>query len=471
MNYFYNTMGDLYSKINDPIAKCDCMNALINYAISSREYEKAKKYLSELEPLARSSNYTKGLVVYYGSSAILAEKQGNLKEGIALLDKAYETAFNAGEMAMATQALANAAFIARELYDITLTRRYSLKGIELAKEYNIKSQWWRFLDNLSALAEAEGNYKEALDYRTKCMFMYVELFSEENANQINQYAARFESLQKENRIKELQAEAEIFYYKSSKKNQLIFFLTLTIVLSVSIFLVLHLYRSRLAKNQEQIARQRIQQLEQEKQLVATQAVLDGETRERTRLARDLHDGLGSILTGARLNLLEMKKGVTLQYADVERFDKVMGLLDQSVREMQRVAHHLMPDSLSRFGLKPAVDEFCRSLSANVLFDYFGDETRLDPKLEVVIYRCIHELVNNALKHSGASQIMVQIVQEPDRIAFTVQDDGCGFISSKKNKGTGLENIRTRIASFGGNIQIDSRVGEGTEVNVELKIEN
>jgi signal transduction histidine kinase len=212
-------------------------------------------------------------------------------------------------------------------------------------------------------------------------------------------------------------------------------------------------------------------MEQEKQLIATQAVLDGETHERARLARDLHDGLGSMLTGAKLNLLEMKKGAIMEYSDVECFDRALGLLDQSVREMRRVAHHLMPDALSRFGLKPAVDEFCRSFSSNVVFDYFGDETRLDPNLEVVIYRSIHELVNNALKYSGASQIMVQIMQETDHIAFTVQDDGCGFDPSVKTQGMGLQNIRTRITSFGGYIQIDSHAGEGTEINVELRIEN
>jgi len=215
----------------------------------------------------------------------------------------------------------------------------------------------------------------------------------------------------------------------------------------------------------------VKQLEQEKQLVATQAVLDGETQERSRLARDLHDGLGSMLTGVKLNLMEMKKGAKLEYPDVERFDKALGLLDNSVVEMRRVAHHLMPDSLSRLGLKPAVEDFCRSLAPTVVFDYFGDEKRLDPMMEVVIYRSIHELVNNALKYSGASQILVQLMQEPNRISFTVQDNGCGFDPSMETNGSGLRNIRNRIASFGGNIQIDSRMGEGTEINGELKVEN
>jgi len=225
-------------------------------------------------------------------------------------------------------------------------------------------------------------------------------------------------------------------------------------------------QQQLAEQQHNIAQQQVKQLEQEKQLVATQAVLDGETRERARLARDLHDGLGSMLTGMKLKLLEMKKGAKLDYPDVERFDNALRLLDDSVVEMRRVAHHLMPDSLSRFGLKPAVNDFCTNFPS-VQFSYYGDESRLEPKLEVMIYRSIHELVNNALKYAGASQILVQIIQEPGRIAFTVQDDGCGFDPAAESKGMGLQNIRTRVASYNGIFNIDSKPGEGTEVNVEL----
>jgi Signal transduction histidine kinase len=214
--------------------------------------------------------------------------------------------------------------------------------------------------------------------------------------------------------------------------------------------------------------QKVKQLEQEKQLVATQAVLDGETAERARLARDLHDGLGGKLTVMKLNLEELKQGAQLDAAAMAQFDRAMVTLNDSVTEMRRVSHNLMPDTLSRKGLKPAVDDLCRSMSPMIVFNYYGTESRLDPKLEVLIYRCIHELVNNALKYADATQIMVQIIQEDDSVSFTVQDDGRGFDPATVTDGTGLQNIRTRVASFGGEIQIDSKAGEGTEVDVSLR---
>jgi signal transduction histidine kinase len=138
-------------------------------------------------------------------------------------------------------------------------------------------------------------------------------------------------------------------------------------------------------------------------------------------------------------------------------------------ELRRVAHHLMPEALSRFGLKPALGDFCRSLSQIIVFNWFGESERLDRNLEIVIYRIINELVNNALKYAGASQILVQVMQEADRIAVIVQDDGCGFDTSSETTGMGLANIRNRIASFNGIIQIDSKENEGTEINIELRI--
>jgi signal transduction histidine kinase len=171
----------------------------------------------------------------------------------------------------------------------------------------------------------------------------------------------------------------------------------------------------------------------------------------------------------KLNLESMKKGVRLEPIDAECFGNAMKILDDSMHELRRVAHHLMPEALSRYGLKTAVGDFCRSLSSGVVFDWFGSEARLDPKLEVVIYRIIQELVNNALKYAAASQIMVQITQETDRIAVIVQDDGIGFDPETITSGMGLANIRTRIASFGGTIQIDSKAGEGTENYVEFRI--
>ena len=227
-------------------------------------------------------------------------------------------------------------------------------------------------------------------------------------------------------------------------------------------------RYRLAVSRRKLAEEAAARLEQEKQLVATQAALDSEAAERSRLARDLHDGLGSMLSVVKLNLPQLQGGTVVGAIDVSRFQKALGMLDSSIRELRRVAHHMMPESLVRYGLKASLTDFCEAIPG-VDFHYFGTENRLQQQLETLVYRCIHELVNNAVKHAKATHINVQLIQEAGRLSFTVQDDGTGFDEQTVTEGMGLRNIRQRIAAFRGKMSIYSSE-QGTEVHVEFEPE-
>ncbi len=226
-------------------------------------------------------------------------------------------------------------------------------------------------------------------------------------------------------------------------------------------------RYRLAVSRRKLAEEAAQRLEQEKQLVAVHATLDGEAAERTRLAKDLHDGLGSMLSLVKFNLPQVNGDAVLEAVDVSRFQKALGMLDDSIQELRRVAHHMMPESLLRYGLKVSLSDFCAAIPT-ASFHYFGDEARLPGKLEIMVYRCVHELVNNALKHAGATQINVQLVQENDRLSFTVQDNGSGFDQKTVTEGMGLQNIRQRVAAFQGKMDCYSSA-QGTEIHVELEL--
>ena len=118
------------------------------------------------------------------------------------------------------------------------------------------------------------------------------------------------------------------------------------------------------------------------------------------------------------NLPEMKTGVILEKESVDRFKKAVDMLDESIQELRRVAHHMMPESLIRFGLKASLADFCSAIP-NADFHYYGNEKRLDSRLEILLYRSVHELVNNAIKHAEAEKIDVQIIQEEDRLSLVV----------------------------------------------------
>ena len=208
-----------------------------------------------------------------------------------------------------------------------------------------------------------------------------------------------------------------------------------------------------------ILRQRIKSERKEKQLIAANAILEWEKKERKRFASDLHDGINGMLSAMKLEL-----------TTVEHLQNIRNKLDDCVETIRRMSRGMMPASLERYGLKAALEDYCR-LFPNVDFYFFGKDRRMNERMELVVYYCAYELVNNSFRHSGAKNINVQLVQEGDQLELTVQDDGCGFDEQNVTEGLGLKNIRDRVATFNGKIEITSAPGKGTETNIELKMEN
>lgn len=169
----------------------------------------------------------------------------------------------------------------------------------------------------------------------------------------------------------------------------------------------------------------------------------------------------------------MKENVVMDAANTSAFEKSLDQLDRTITELRKVAHNLMPEALVRFGLRSAVKDFCKSiqLSSNtdIICEQFGTERELGNVADVNVYRIIQELVNNAILHGQATQILVQLTKTDERVLITVEDDGKGFEPNalEKISGMGLANIRSRVNYFNGSMDIESKPGEGTIVNIEL----
>ena len=397
-------------------------------------------------------------------------------EGMNELDKAWDYADNALQAANTIHsslyicwALHTVSFVELNMGKYAQAEQTALRALEAdSSDIATNVDLYKYLTQANIML---NNKEKANEYLTRLMTLSNEFSNSNYQTSLSEMEVRYETEKKEMRIAEVEEEKRLMTWLGIAVGGV-----LLLALATLFFLWRWTVQKRrlaekqreLAEQEKLIAEQQVIQLQQEKQLIATQAVLDGEVQERARLARDLHDGLGSILAATKYNLADIKKTSGKDVINMEYFDRAMGLLDESMYEMRRVAHHLMPESLSQYGLKQSIADFCNSIPC-VTFNYYGDETRFDPKMEVMIYRIMHELVSNALKHASASNILVQIVQDTDHIDLTVQDDGCGFDPSAISEGMGLANIRARVAAYNGNLIIDSNVGVGTEVNVELSI--
>ena len=211
------------------------------------------------------------------------------------------------------------------------------------------------------------------------------------------------------------------------------------------------------------------------QELATRAVLEAEENERQRIAKDLHDGVGQMMSAAKMNLSAFES--ELKFGDDEQkksFEKLIELVDESCKEVRSVSHFMMPSALMKNNLGAAIEDFASKLDKKALEIHLyteGLESRLDTNIETVLYRIIQECVNNVIKHAGATTLDISIVRDKDGISATIEDNGKGFDTSdpEKFEGMGLKNIITRVGYLKGTVDFDSAPGRGTVVALHVPI--
>lgn len=343
-------------------------------------------------------------------------------------------------------------------------KEYLLKGIKLAEENNYVVFKRTGYELLSEYYEKIGDYKQSLMSYKKYTESKDSLQEESRRKSILDLDKKYETVKKEQQLKLQQASIK-------QKNTLNYVLGggITALLLVS-FLSFRTYQQK-----RKLQEQKISELEKEKLLLATQSILKGQEEERNRLAKDLHDGLGGLLSGVKLQLGAMKGNLILSEENGRIFNNALGKLDESISEMRRVAHNMMPEALLKLGLQQALQDYCDGLSESQPFkincEFHGLETRMDSSFEIVIYRIVQELLNNAVKHSGATTILSQVIRQEQNLSITVEDNGKGFdtATTVANEGTGLKNVRSRVDYLKGHMDLDSTPGKGTSVHIECPV--
>ena len=216
-------------------------------------------------------------------------------------------------------------------------------------------------------------------------------------------------------------------------------------------------------------------LEISEQKTRTISLLEGQEDERRRLSRELHDGLGQMLTGLKLLAESIRPGEKLSEKEEKSFSTLKELIKETIQETRNISQNLMPSVLSDFGieaaLKELVENYKRNFLVNITFLSNLLEKRFDKNLETGLYRIAQEALNNAVKHAEAKEIEVNIYSDPDKIGLIIGDNGKGFVNTKeKNTGeesisNGLYNIQERTRLMDGIFTLQSLIGKGTEIRV------
>jgi signal transduction histidine kinase len=203
-----------------------------------------------------------------------------------------------------------------------------------------------------------------------------------------------------------------------------------------------------------------------------QALVTGETNERSRIGRELHDGIGAMLLTVNNHLEQYKRNNTNQ-AQAEALDSIIELVNTTSKELRNTAHNLIPEAIQMQGFTAALQQYCRYISPagkpEIQLYTYGDWNTVSHTIVTSVFRIVQELVQNTVKHAQATVAAVSVILLEKNIKIIVEDDGTGIIRKKNYTGTGLQNVKARVAALGGKIYIESIEKKGTIIHIEIRI--
>jgi signal transduction histidine kinase len=426
-----------------------------NYPKAREFYLKAEKIAREIGDKEYLSNALNNLSRFYISTKLYREALPYVDESLALRK-------SLGDIKGMVSCLINHGkiYMGLQLYD---TAEIKLnKALSLAKdEESCKPELPALYESFADLYEITNQFDKALAMHKLYASSKDSVYTTQLGANFAELQTKYETLQKEKQIQEQR-------FALTKKN---YWIGGAIGLLMLISLLGYSYYHRYQLKQE--ARMQAEILKQ--QDMATKAVLEAEEAERQRIAKDLHDGVGQMMSAAKMNLSAVESQLNLQTTEQKHaFENIIQLVDDSCKEVRSVSHNMMPNALLKNNLEAAIREFIYKLDQQVLKVHVytqGLDERLDSNMETILYRIIQECVNNVIKHSGADTLDITIIKEAGELTATIEDNGKGFDTTDKEKfeGIGLKNMRTRIDYLKGSIDFDSAPGHGTVVALHVPL--
>jgi len=317
----------------------------------------------------------------------------------------------------------------------------------------------------------------ALEYVTRYAKLQDSILNENRVIAVNNITYKYESKEKETEIILLEKDKELVEKSIGQQKRALVILGLSIFgLLLGMYHVIRFYRekinnSKIIESQNQkINQQKIRELQDELQINSMRSMITGQEVERERIAKDLHDSLGGLLSTIKLRVDNIKGNLS-EDRGLSEVTKATDLLDIAVSEVRNISQDLQPGALKRLGLVPSIYDLINRYrgenSPEITFEHFGIPPDLEQNFSLSIFRIIQEILNNAIKHAQATEIFIQLNREGKDIVINIEDDGVGFDPDKKYESMGLENIKSRINILKGSLEIDSRPYEGTSFVIHV----
>ena len=360
-------------------------------------------------------------------------------------------------------------------YDRAISK---LKEAELIPELPYKIEI-RISELLSKCYEEKEKAQQALYYLKKADALKEAQRDSEKFAISNQLALEYQAQEKEKAIENLETENEEGLAKLQQSQRLLIALGALLFVGVlAVYYIIRYYnqrgktRSLITQQREELDRQRIMKLQNDLRIQSLEAMMNGQELERSRIANDLHDSLGGLLSTLKLQYDSLQLDHKKLSAD-QSYQKIYELIDHACGEVRDISRNLKPASLEKIGLSAALNDLINRYSANGNPEIFLHTNRIDTGLsnekKLHVYRIIQELLNNAIKHSEASELDIQLSQQNKELFVKVEDNGKGFDEEKVKKGLGLENIKSRVNMLKGDLEWESSPDRGTSVMIHIPV--
>jgi signal transduction histidine kinase len=401
--------------------------------------DSAQYFLQKSVKLSLEKNDFQTLAQAYNNQGLALTKEKKYIQAVELCNKALQYSEKVGDKLTRQDALEN------------LSNAY-------AKMEQYDNAFKYFDDYKGARDSLETNFRKAMDYK--------ENYEKEKHQR--------ELLEKDQKIKNAEfARLKEYSFRQTLAN---YFFGVGLLLSlIIVFAIIKNYQERRKVRQKQ---QRIDKLLNDQEFLALSKMLEGQEKERERVAQDLHDRLGGMLSVLQYQFTTLNNVIDWgKPEDKEVYSKALTLLDETCDSVRKVSHNIASKALKEFGLIPALNDLKVHIEATkhltVEITDVGFEQRLPAKYEAQVYRIVQELLGNVLKHANAQEVGVQLYwkHEEANLHISVEDDGRGFdvAQAQAKRGIGLAGLKSRVKSLVGTYSIDSSLGKGTTVMIDIPV--
>ena len=473
----YNSIGIVYSSLSQYEKSKVYQNKALNIAVKAKDSIMIPIIYNGLGINLKSQDSTEKALHYFRKSLLVAEKinnirimgyqyrnigsiesiNGNYLKAEPLLEKALAIRRNAKDKLTIGGSLSDLANVYMYTDRLEKAEIYFNEAITIFKEIKSISSENAMYYDMSILESKRGNSMKAFNLLDKYYFVRDSLHNIDLQAKVNDIDIKYQTVQKDKEI----ADQKLALNESETKTRTMNIIIISLL--IGSMLLWFLFQQRQKRIQQQLVA-----VQREQEVRTLESLMEGEEKERFRIAKELHDGVNGDLSAIKFklsSLLEMNNTV---------IKEAVSMIDNSCEQVRAISHNLVPPSLKNFNLVEAVEEYCQSMNSihepEVHFQEVGNPIVLDKKQEANLFRIVQELVTNSIKHAQAKEINVQLSHQENILQLTVEDNGKGFDpKAEKGKGIGMQNVQSRVDYLNATIDfLSNEKGTSYTITMEIK---